>query len=174
MQIDRIPELALTREDDRAIAALLERAFSPAFGGKSYYKQRHTLRVVARDPGIVGHIALHFRAVRIGGTHAEIAGLAEVATDPDRRGQGIAGRLLTESVAVARESLADWVFLFGDAALYAAAGFRAVPNPVRHLALSDEGTGAVGLLTDASLMVLPLRGGGWDDSAIVDLMGHTF
>ena len=54
------------------------------------------------------------------------------------------------------------------------AGFRAVPNPVLHLALSDAGTGPVGVLKDASLMVMALRGDVWDDAAMVDLMGHTF
>jgi predicted N-acetyltransferase YhbS len=174
MQIDLIPEMDLTAADDAAIAALLERAFSPAFGGKSFYKQRHHLRVVARDPDIVGHIALAFRTVRLGGQRWDVTGLAEVGTAPDRRGQGIAGALLQAAIAASRRSLASFVLLFGDERLYSAAGFRAVPNPVRHLAFTDHGMQDVQVLPDPSLMVLPLGAAVWDDGAEVDLMGHMF
>jgi predicted N-acetyltransferase YhbS len=174
MRIDAIAETDLTAADDAAIAALLERAFSPAFGGKSYYKQRHHLRLVARDPGIVGHIAVNFRAVLVGDRRFDIAGLAEVGTDPDRRGQGIAGRLLAETIAASRLSMARFILLFGDAALYGAAGFRAVPNAVRHVAMSDAGTGTVQVLDDPSLMILPLADDPWDGTALVDLLGPMF
>jgi predicted N-acetyltransferase YhbS len=174
MQIDLIAEMDLTAADDAAIAALLARAFSPAFGGKSFFNQRHHLRVVARDPDIVGHLALAFRSVNLSGRQFDIAGLAEVGTAPDRRGQGIAGALLQAAIAASRRSLASFVLLFGDAGLYSAAGFRAVPNPVRHLAFTDHGMRDVQVLQDPSLMVLPLRDAGWDDGAEVDLMGHMF
>ena len=174
MQIEIIPETALTSADDTAIAALLARAFSSDFGGRSFFHQRHHLRLLARDPGIVGHVALTLRAVRLGDALIDIAGLAEVATDPARRGEGIAARLLAQAIEAARQGPAAFVLLFGDAQLYHAAGFRPATNPIRHVVMSGARTGAVAAETDGSLMALPLNGQPWDATAPLDLLGHLF
>jgi predicted N-acetyltransferase YhbS len=174
MRIETIPEWALTAPDEKAIVALLHSAFGPAFGAQSYHHQRHHLRFVARDPGIVGHIAITERAVRLGPYLQDVAGLAEVATAPDRRGQGIAGALLQAVIGWAQATRLDHLILFGDAALYAAAGFRPVTNLMTYVDMDGKITNAVKTEPADGLMALPLRNSPWDDTAPLDMLGHLF
>lgn len=161
--------------DDTAIADLLARSFDVDFGGRSYFKQRHHLRLVQREAGqIVGHIALTYRAVRLGNRLVDIAGLAEVACDPDCRGQGIATSLLGEAIATAKASPAQFMLLFGTAGLYAGAGFRPARNPTTYVEMHNARTGPVKAETAETLQVLALRGAAWDGDAALDLLGCLF
>ena len=174
MQIDHIPEWQLTSADDDAIADLLSRCFETDFGGRSYFAQRHHLRLVIREKHkIIGHMALLRRLVRLDDVTFEIVGLAEVATDPDHRGQGIAATLLQAAIAEARITKARHFLLFGTAKLYAAAGFQPADNPIRHVENHHGRTGKVLQETGQSLMVLPLTGD-WDPTATLDLIGGRF
>ncbi|MES2548617.1 MAG: GNAT family N-acetyltransferase, partial [Pseudomonadota bacterium] len=84
----------LTNSDEAAIATLLARCFTTDFGGRSYFQTRHTWRHVIRNDGIAAHLAVQLRAVRLGDEIVTIAGIADVATNPDHRGQGHAASLL--------------------------------------------------------------------------------
>lgn len=175
MQVERIPEWRLTPADEAQIAALLARAFTTDFGGRSFFQQRHHLRLLARDgAALLGHIALQWRAVRLGNDLVTVAGLAEVATDPDRRGQGIAGHLLAEAITEARASNAEFLLLFGTAGLYAAAGFRQAGNPLSWIGMEGARLGALHHAPAKHLMVLPLGARAWDDAARLDLLGNLF
>lgn len=174
MKIDLIPEWALSPADEAQIADLLAAAFDTDFGGRTYYMQRHHLRLVLRDPEIVGHIALLFRAVRQGDQHITIAGLAEVATAPTRRGEGIATRLLRRAVEVSRSSPAEHILLFGDAPIYAGHGFRPVQNPLTFLAIDQDDQSTIHNDASDSLMVLDLSGKPWDGQIPTDLIGRKF
>lgn len=174
MQIEIIPETLLTVAQDAEIAALLARCFTTDFGGRSYFQQRHQLRLVARNPGIISHMALTLRAIRIGGALTDIAGLAEVATDTAHRGQGIAATLLQSAIVEAKASPAVFLMLFGTARLYAAAGFQSAHNPMTWIDLTGARMGNVRSERAESLMVLPLRDNAWDATAPLDLLGHLF
>ena len=175
MQIDRIPEWALTALVEAEIAALLARCFSTDFGGRSFFQTRHHLRLVHRPRGaIIGHMALQWRAMRLGDRLVTVAGLAEVATDPDHRGKGIAAGLLQAAIAEAKASPAEFFLLFGVAELYGAAGFRTVHNPMIWADMLGARTHDIHREPADSLMVLPLRGTVWDDQATLDLLGNLF
>ena len=174
MQIDRIDEIQLLPADEAGIAALLTRAFGEEFGGNSFHQQRHHVRLVVRQPQIVGHMALTYRAIRVAGTLVDIIGLAEVATDPDHRGRGIAGALLQAAIAEARQSPAAFMLLFGDAPLYAAAGFRPVQHKLRSVAMYGSRTLRTQTKQSDGLMMLPLRDNIWPDAADIDMLGHLF
>jgi predicted N-acetyltransferase YhbS len=175
MLIERIPEWHLRAADDAEIAALLARCFTTDFGGRSYFIQRHHLRLVTRDRGaIIGHMALTLRAVELGGRLVTIAGLAEVATDPGHRGQGIAAALLQAAIAEAKASPAEYFLLFGVAGLYGAAGFRTVANRMAHILPKGDRAVRVVSTGDDHLMVLPLRDAPWPDEATLDLRGPVF
>lgn len=175
MRIERLPEWHLAPGTDAEIAALLAQCFPTDFGGRSFFIQRHHLRLVTRDRGrIVGHMALTFRAVALDGAIGTVAGLAEVATHPDHRGKGIAAALLQAAIAEARASLADHLLLFGVARLYAAAGFRPVRNRITHVVTTAKGARRVTSAGDDNLMVLPLKGQGWPEAAVLDLRGPVF
>ncbi len=174
MDIERIPEWMLTKADDHQIASLLARCFDSDFGGRSYFQTRQHLRLVHRRGPIVAHMALQFRAMRLGARLITVAGLADVATDPDVRGQGLASDLLRAALHEARASVAEYVLLFGAAKLYQAAGFRRVSNPMIWTEMRGAVTGAVHCAPAESLMVLPLREAAWDDAATLDVLGNLF
>ncbi|SHJ04916.1 GNAT family N-acetyltransferase [Wenxinia saemankumensis] len=176
MQFERIPEWALTRPDEAAIAALLAASFDSDFGGRSFFKTRHHLRVVARDADgrVAGHVGLTYRAIRLGAPLVDILGLADVAVDPAHRGQGIASRLMEEVVAIGRDSPAEFLVLFGDRPLYAGSGFVPKTNALRFPSHDDARSGDLVERRVGELMVLPLGGTAWDEDATVDLAGSLF
>ncbi len=175
MQIERIDEIDLTPTDEDRIHTLLVRAFDEDFGGRSFHQQRHNFRLILRDGDqIIGHMALCYRAIRMGQKLVPIMGLAEVATDPDHRGKGIASALMTDAIAAARASQATFFLLFGGQPLYAGRGFRSVPNTVKHTTHYHAWTGDVQTDSRGHLMVLELRDQRWDDTAPVDLLGFSF
>lgn len=175
MQIERIEEMRLTRADEAAIATLLDLAFGTDFAGRSFYQNRHHVRLIVRDGSTVfGHMAIGLRAIRMGAQLCHAVGLAEVATHPDHRGQGIATALMHAAIAEARASIADFLVLFGDQPLYAASGFVAQPNSVTHLDMQGARSGDVIRGPKVGLMVMPLDDLPWDPKAEIDLMGFAF
>ncbi|NBD30188.1 MAG: GNAT family N-acetyltransferase [Alphaproteobacteria bacterium] len=178
-QIDRIEEMRLEPDDEAQIAQLLLAAFDDeGFCGRSYHQQRHHLRLVLRAPEIIGHMALTYRAIRMGDALVDIVGLAEVATAPERQGEGIATRLLTAALDEARSSGAAFFVLFGNRPIYAGHGFRAVSNPLTYTPMYGQETGAVirqeTAVTHDDMMILPLGDMPWDASAHIDLLGTKF
>jgi predicted N-acetyltransferase YhbS len=174
MRVERIEEWSLSAEDDAEIAGLMTRCFGAEFGARSYHHLHHHLRLVTRDEGrIVGHMALMLRSVRLGERRVEVVGLAEVGTDPAHRGRGIAATLLQTAIAEAQASPARHFLLFGVAGLYAAAGFRKAANPLTYLHIAG-GSRALRHERAEALMVLPLRGEAWDETADLDLLGPLF
>jgi predicted N-acetyltransferase YhbS len=118
---------------------------------------------------------VQLRAVRLGEQLVTIAGIADVATDPDRRGLGHAGTLLQAALATTRRSPAQHVLLFGTAKLYPAAGFRPIANPLTYVDLTDARTGALHRdRPERHLQVLDLTGEAWDDLKPLDLLGGLF
>jgi predicted N-acetyltransferase YhbS len=162
MLIEKIPEWQLSARDDAEIATLLARCFDTDFGGRSFFSQPHHLRLIHRQGPIVAHMALLLRAVQLGERQFIVAGLAEVATDPDHRGQGIAAGLLQTAIAEATTSPAQFLLLFGTAKLYSSVGFRSIPNRI------------VSLGNDGSLMMLALKHHVWSDTDDLDLKGPPF
>lgn len=174
MLIEKIAEMQLSANDEAEIAGLLACCFDTDFGGRSYFIQRHHLRLVHRQGVIVAHIALTLRAVLLDQRLVTIAGLAEVATDPHWRGQGFAAALLQEAISQAKEGPAQYLLLFGSAALYSAAGFRKVSNRTAHVVTrGDHVERVVGEGAD-TLMALPLGARPWPDTAPLDLRGPVF
>lgn len=175
MQIERVDETQLTPSDDALINTLLKRSFGESFGNRSFHQQRHTLRLLIRqDEMVIGHMALCYRAVRLGDILHNIMGLAEVATDPSFRGQGVASRLMTAAIAEAMATQSTFFLLLGDQPLYTGSGFRAASNPITHVDYDQARTGVIHQAVHDKLMVLPLHNTPWDDTATLDLLGHKF
>ncbi len=174
-QIDRIHETEMSAADEAQIADLLARCFDSDFDGRSFFHTRHHLRLVIRDGGkIVAHMAMQFRAVRLGGRLVDVAALAEVATHPDHRGRGLAQRLLQAAIASARDARAQHFLLFGTAGLYAAAGFAPAHNPLVYVEMDGARSGEVIREPAETLRVLDLGPQVWDPAAVLDIMGGLF
>ena len=88
MQVERIEEMRLTQVDEEQIGALLDRAFGADYEGRSYYQQRHHVRLIMRaGTEILGHIALSLRAIRMDEQIVQVAGLALTRTIAARGSQ---------------------------------------------------------------------------------------
>ena len=176
MTPERIAEWELSAADEATIAALLQRSFASDFGGRSFFMQRHHLRLVVRDGAgtITGHVGLTYRAIRMGEALVDIFGLADVATAPEHRGKGIASLLIEEAKRLGRESGAEFLVLFGVRPLYAGSGFVSKSNLLRFPAHDDARSGGLEERRDEALMVLPLGRRAWDDRAVIDLAGCLF
>ncbi len=174
-QIETIHEMELSAADEAQIAALVRLAFADSFGGRSFSRTRHHQRLVIREAGqIVAHVALQFRAVRLGGHLVNVAALAEVCTHPGHRGRGLAARLLQVAIDQARRSRAAHMLLFGTAGLYAAAGFVPADNPLVYVYLDGAQTGDVRREQSKVLQVLDLGATSWDQTAELDVVGGLF
>lgn len=177
MQIEKIHELELATSDDAAIGLLLEEAFGAddGFEGRSFYKQRHHLRLLARDADqIIGHIALNFRVIRVADELIPIIGVAEVATAPAHGGKGVASALLAETIKVAAGTQAMFILLFGDHPVYEKRGFLPVGNMLRYTKIEVGRSEEVMQQPTKSLKVMALGERLWDHTAEVDLLGHLF
>jgi predicted N-acetyltransferase YhbS len=140
----------------------LARCFSTDFGGRTYFRQRPYFKLFWREGGqIIGHMAVMMRAIRLGGALVDVASLADVTTDPDHRGKGIAADMLHASIAQVRRTRADYFLLFGTAAVYAAHGFAPALNVITDTDLRGAVTGAVKMEKAKELRALPLRGQVW-------------
>jgi predicted N-acetyltransferase YhbS len=176
MTPETIPEHLLTNTDEAQIAALLARCFTTDFGGRSFFQTRHSWRHVLRKDGqVIAHLAVQLRAVRLGEDLITVAGIADVATDPNQRGKGHAAALLQGALATARRSPATHVLLFGTAPLYPAAGFRPIANPLTYLDLTGARTNALYRESpEDHLQVLDLTTEAWDETKPLDLLGGLF
>ena len=173
--IEMMADWDMTVADEAQIARLLARSFATDFGGRSYFQQRPYFRLIWREGGqIIGHMAVMMRAIRLGGALVDVAGLADVATDPDHRGKGIAAGLLRATIAQVHRTQANYFVLFGTAALYGAHGFFSAANMITYTDLRGAVTGAVKMEKAQELRVLPLSGRDWPGDAPVDLLGHLF
>ena len=173
--IERIDELRLSKADSEAISALLDESFDGEFEGRSFFVQRNHLRLVKRVSGlIIGHLALVYRAVRIGENLVTILGIGDVAVAKEARRQGIGMALVDAAMAEAKQTEALFLLLFGEAKIYGRAGFKSVSNTL--VWAEHESFHSTGIVRrpGESLMVYQLGATGWDHSAEVDLLGGLF
>ena len=175
MNIERHEELRLKPRLDQEIAELLGRVFPTDFGGRSFFQNRHHARFIAREGGVLaGHLAVCYRAVRLGDRRLDVLGVAEVGVDPAFRRRGIGAALVEAALKEGRDAHADAVLLFGVQPIYARAGFLAVKNPITRTEMQAAHTGATVREEAVHLMVHPLDGPAWDAAAPLDLAGFTF
>ncbi len=173
--IERIDELRLSKADSREISALLDESFGGEFEGRSFFIQRNHLRLVKRVSGrIVGHLALVYRAIRIGENLVTIMGIGDVAVAKEARRQGIGAVLVDAAIAEAKQSKALFLLLFGEAKIYGRAGFESATNPLVWVEHTDFHSTSITRKPSESLMIYQLGTKNWDQSAEVDFLGGLF
>jgi len=175
MNITRHEELRLPAHVEADIAGLLAECFPTDFGGRSYFQNRHHARFCLYEGDrLAGHLAVLYRAMRLGERRFDAIGLAEVAVHPDFRRRGIAAALVQAALTEARDARAHAAVLFGTAPLYARAGFRTVPNVTTLVNMHAAQTQSVVTEPATHLMAHPLGDFVWDDTAPLDLGGFKF
>ncbi len=151
----------LTREEaaDRwEVEALFDLCFAPGREALSSYRLRdgvpavRNLCLVARDADGILAGAIRYWPVRVGGAEALLLG--PVAVHPTRQGEGLAGRLIRDSLDLAWAARWPRVMLVGDAPYYRRFGFERLEgvemppptNPDRVLGIGNW-TGIAGRVT---------------------------
>ncbi|MEM1351441.1 MAG: N-acetyltransferase [Pseudomonadota bacterium] len=116
-----------TAQDYHEIEALYDLCFAPGREALSSYRLRDDilpvadLGHVARDASGVLAGAIRYWSVRVSGIEALLLG--PVAVHPTRQGEGLAGLMIRETLALAAWSGWLRVMLVGDAPYYARFGF---------------------------------------------------
>ena len=175
MKIERHEEMRVSGDVEREIASLLEICFPTDFGGRSFFQNRHHVRLLAREGGkLAGHLAVGFRAVRLGGRLLDVVGFAEVAVHPAFRRRGIGAALVEAGLEEGRAAGAGFALLFGEQPIYAKAGFVTMSNPIVRVAMYGAQTEEIVRERAEHLMVQPLGDEAWDEAAELDLAGFTF
>ncbi len=169
-----LPEWRLDAETEGQIAMLLADAFPTDYGGRSFFQQRPHLRLIRRDPDVVGHVAVFLREVRLDGHLKQVLGIGDIATHRAHRGTGIASALLGQALTPPIAGRAEFALLFGRRGLYDRAEFRRAANPIRHVDLTGAESRAITQTSSDFLMVRPLRGTNWPEHAPLDLLGAMF
>lgn len=173
--IDRVEELNLSQRQDSAIANLVGRIFNADMGGRSFAQNRHHRRyMIWQGNALAAHLAVCFRAIRLGERLVNAVGIAEVVVDQPFRKQGMASALLDAALGDAQHSLADFALLFGVENLYHRAGFRNAGNVLTLTPMIGAETADPVRKSDGSFMVKQLGDLRWEDGVEVDLAGFAF
>ncbi len=87
--------------------------------------------VIFDEQGLpVGHIGVHEKEVRFGGSIYPIGGIAGVCVDPDHRGRGYVGIMLEAIRDWMRERGFVFLILFGKTEVYGSSGYVRISNLV--------------------------------------------
>ncbi|WP_375228331.1 GNAT family N-acetyltransferase [Roseobacter sp. S98] len=121
-----------TAQDFHEIEALFDTCFAPGREALSSYRLRDdvppvtALSQVARDAEGILSGAIRYWPVSVGSKPALLLG--PVAVHPTRQGEGLAGRLIRDSLARATDEGWARVMLVGDAPYYGRFGFDRLEN----------------------------------------------
>jgi len=174
--LDHVAEFAVTETDRQQIIDLLAGAFRTDFGGRSYFIQPPTSRILARgkDGNIVGQLGLFHRHIRLGAQDIRIVGFGDVAVRDNHRGHGVGGTLVQAGLGVAQKVGVPFVLLEGDSGIYDRHGFRPMSNPIRYAVVKDGVGTTVAIAADIPLMVCAMADEPWPENVQLDLFGPRF
>lgn len=173
--LERVEELRLGKEKESTVANLLQRSFSTDFGNRSFFQNRHHCRFLAwYNEQLIGHLAIAFRAIQMGGQRVDIVGIGEVAVCRDFRRRGVGSALVAAALDEGRASEADFAALFGEKSIYARAGFVNACNRITLSEMEGARTGSIVRENNPHFMIKPLGDLAWDFDAPVDLAGFAF
>lgn len=117
-----------TPDDWWEVEALYDLSFAPGREALSSYRLRDdvppvkNLCLVARDDDGTLAGAIRYWPAQIKGS--KILLLGPIAVHPTRQGEGVAARLISQSLDIARQGAVPRVLLVGDAPYYERFGFR--------------------------------------------------
>ncbi|MBL7261048.1 GNAT family N-acetyltransferase [Paractinoplanes lichenicola] len=173
--VRRLPEAEIDSSLHLALQGLLGACF-PGYPERSYFKiPPHFRYVVSDGPAVVAQLGVELRVIRVGEQVLRTFGVVDVCVREDRRGRGLASRLLDEVVGYAGGCGMDFVILFADDdGLYRRHGFARVDNPLTWVKINEHHTiGLAQAVTPHEMMVRPVGEMVWPTGEI-DLLGHVF
>ncbi len=176
MKIKRTEEYNLSTKVEKEIISLLKDCFSSYPDQKSYYKQIPSFRFLAYDEkNLVGHLAIHFRTMNIGGLTTKIFGISDLCVASTHRSKNIASSLLNELETLGVKSHIDFLILVAqDHGLYKKNSFQLVDNTCRWLLINgNQSLGVMHGQIERSIMMKQIGEEKWRDG-ILDFLGPVF
>lgn len=161
---------------DKRLRELLCACFSdPCFRKGRYYREVPRHRWMVWEEGemgerLVGHLAMHEKAVRIRETRYLVGGIAEVCVHPDLRGKGWVKALVEEVIRWTDGKGMTFLVLFGKTEVYRSSGFATVKN----LFTEKEGDEGKVIEGTTGAMVRAVAGSDWPHEEPVFLLGNGF
>ncbi|WP_436532876.1 GNAT family N-acetyltransferase [Actinoplanes sp. HUAS TT8] len=174
-EVKRRPEAEIDPQLHVALQSLLVACFAD-YPSRIYFKiPPHFRYVVTEGPAVLAQLGVELRVIRVGEQVLRTFAVVDVCVRDDRRGQGLASRLLAEVTSYATACGMDFVLLFADNdALYRRHGFVRVDNPLTWVKINDHRTiGLARAVTPHEMMIRPVTGSTWPTGEI-DLLGHVF
>ena len=163
-------------EEGSAVAAEVDALLNDAFpdgapNERSAYYARHgvpTTSMLLRDGGrVVGHLAIYERDIKIGEEALRVGLLGEIAIAADRRGAGLARRLVRRAHEHLRARSIPFSILFAFAPrVYLSSGYKLMQNQTRFI----DADGHSKTLLYRGSMYAELLGRPWPNQSI-DLCG---
>jgi GNAT superfamily N-acetyltransferase len=173
--VKRLPEAEIGPRLHVSLQGLLGACFG-GYPQRSYFKiPPHFRYVVTEGPALLAQLGVELRVIRVGEHVLRTFGVVDVCVRADRRGQGLASRLLDEVTSYATACGMDFVILFADEdGLYRRHGFVRVDNPLTWVKINEHHTiGLARAVTPHEMVVRPVGGSVWP-AGEVDLLGHIF
>ncbi len=176
MQIKRIEEFKLSKKADEQIRTLLQECFPAYPKGQSFYKQIPAFRFLVYDKKkLVGHLAVHYRMMNIGGLHAPTLGVSDLCVANSHRSKTIASTLLNELELLGKKNKIDFIILVAqNHKLYKKNGYKMVNNTSRWLLINGhQSLGVMHGQLERCIMVKPIGDKKWN-KGILDFLGPIF
>ena len=175
-----IAEHDLTPDDHQRISQLLVKAFPndvEIFSQASYCYSLPEYRLLIEDDQgvIIAHLDFERRMISVNGDEVYIAGVGEVATDPDYHRQGFGRKLMTQLTTVLTEEFpVDYGFLQcsdTNALFYGQVGWHRIRQPLHRLFQEEYST-----VEDGEVMILPVLKtiDEWQSEGVIDLRGESW
>lgn len=123
------------------LRVLLETCFPATFEGRTYFKQLPHFRLIALEgDSVLGQLGIDCRIMNVGGQILNIFGGIDLCVHPDRRGSGVASKLLVAAEKIAMNSSQDFMVLLADQHdLYEQHGYQHVqPAKTKWLAIEER------------------------------------
>ncbi len=169
-------DCTLTSAEDEALRELFKLCFKRELAyldHQRFFRELPQHRWMIFDEtgeNIIAHIAVYDKVLGTDDGLLPVAGVAEVCTHPDYRGQGRVRAILAEVHNWAKQQGFAWMMLFGSHAIYGGSGYERAHNPIRAL---DYKSGEWKTETLKYALICPLGNAKWPDGTL-DLRGPHF
>ncbi len=177
MKFEKIEEYNISLPTHSHIQNLLKYCFEQYPSTRSYYKQIPHFRYLVWDDDIlVAHCGVEHRVIALGKQPIRILGIVDLCVNEEYRSKGIASDILEKVEFLGEKGTVDFIVLFADDhSLYEKNGYQLVNNPCRWLMINEhQSLGVTSRTLPDTVMVKPLSFKAWDESKMVDFMGHVF
>jgi predicted acetyltransferase len=177
LEIRKYPEFELSKDIQQQIAVLLQKCFTDTnYHGLHYFKQLPHFRLLAyEDEMLIGHVGIDLRVMRLNDQPITVFGVVELCVLEERRNHYIASFLLEEVEKLARNSTADFIFLFSkNGTIYQKHNYHYVENICTWLKIQEHNTIGIGEeFISNEIMVKKISDKKWETGNL-DFLGYLY